>query len=149
MTDIRQGDYCYSSEPENVFYHDLSPYEQERWIAQLSHTATAVFSGKNTYEPWKDMPCSYIFCDQDRAIPLYVQEGIARGMGDGITTFHVDASHSPFLSVPEKLVEGIALVAMAGQEKIRAKDIDEGRYATELKAVHSYALIDDGLELLN
>lgn len=63
------------------------------------------------------MPCSYIFCDDDAAIPLFVQEGIAGSMGSDITTFHISSSHSPFLSQPEKLVEGIEFVTREGLAK--------------------------------
>jgi hypothetical protein len=30
---------------------------------------SAVFSGETTYEPWRDIPCSYIICEQDQALP--------------------------------------------------------------------------------
>lgn len=99
-----------------VFYHDLSPEDQKKWIAQLTHTSAAVFSGKSTYEPWHSIPCTFIFCEDDKAIPLGLQQGMATAMGD-ITTFSIAASHSPFLSAPEKVVEGIELAAKVGLEK--------------------------------
>jgi hypothetical protein len=114
---LLQGDYCYAADSANIFYHDLSPADQQNWIAQLSHTSSAVFSGKSTYEPWHHMPCMFIYCDEDKAIPLPVQQGIASSMGSGITTFSIAASHSPFLSTPEKLVEGIELASKVGLEK--------------------------------
>lgn len=63
------------------------------------------------------MPCTYIFCEDDKAIPLPVQQGIAASMGSNITTFSIAASHSPFLSTPDKVVEGIELAAKVGLEK--------------------------------
>ncbi|KAG4440609.1 hypothetical protein IFR05_003926 [Cadophora sp. M221] len=104
---------------EKVFYHDMSPSEQEKWITQLSHTSAAVFSGKSTNEPWHHMPCMYIYCGEDKAIPLIVQQGIAGSMGADISKFSIsiEASHSPFLSVPDKLVEGIELAAKVGLSK--------------------------------
>ncbi|RDW56690.1 hypothetical protein BP6252_14042 [Coleophoma cylindrospora] len=112
-----QGAYCHAENPAEIFYHDLTAADQQKWIAQLSHTASAVFSGKSTYEPWHYMPCMYIFCEEDKAIPLPVQQGIAGSMGSDITTFTIAASHSPFLSTPAKLVEGIELAAKVGLEK--------------------------------
>ncbi|TGO07296.1 hypothetical protein BTUL_0295g00060 [Botrytis tulipae] len=112
-----KGGYCYADTPGNIFYHDLSSEDQQKWIAQLSHISSAVFSGKSTHEPWNHMPCTYIFCEDDKAIPLSVQQGIAASMGSNITTFSIAASHSPFLSAPDKLVEGIELAAKLGLEK--------------------------------
>lgn len=112
-----KGDYCHAENPADIFYHDLSAADQQKWIAQLAHTSSAVFSGKSTYEPWHHMPCMYIYCEKDKAIPLPVQQGIARSMGSDITTFNIAASHSPFLSMPENLVEGIELAAKVGLEK--------------------------------
>ncbi|KAH7383492.1 Alpha/beta hydrolase fold-1 [Cadophora sp. MPI-SDFR-AT-0126] len=112
-----KGDYVTPNTPEEVFYHDMSPSEQQKWIAQLSHTSAAVFSGKTTHEPWHHIPCTYIYCEEDKAIPLIVQQGIAGSIGSSITTFSIKASHSPFLSVPDKLVEGIKLAAKVGLEK--------------------------------
>ncbi|KAH8589760.1 Alpha/beta hydrolase fold-1 [Bisporella sp. PMI_857] len=115
------GDYCRAAEDgADIFYHDLSTADQQKWIAQLKHTPTAVFSGKSTYEPWNYMPCMYIFCDNDRAIPPVVQEGMASLMGSDITTFRIASSHSPFLSMPHELVEGIELAVKVGQEKFQA-----------------------------
>ncbi|KAG4418124.1 hypothetical protein IFR04_008717 [Cadophora malorum] len=112
-----KGDYVTPDTPEDVFYHDMSASEQQKWIAQLKHTSAAVFSGKSTHEPWHHIPCTYIYCEEDKAIPLIVQQGIAGSMGAGITTFSIKASHSPFLSCPEKLVEGIEVAVEAGLEK--------------------------------
>ncbi|KAH9204328.1 Alpha/beta hydrolase fold-1 [Leptodontidium sp. 2 PMI_412] len=98
-----KGDYVTPNTPEE--------------IAQLSHTSATVFSGKSTHEPWHHMPCTYIYCEEDKAIPLIVQQGITGSIGSSITTFSIKASHSPFLSVPDKLVEGIKLAAKVGLEK--------------------------------
>ncbi|KAL2059928.1 hypothetical protein VTL71DRAFT_10083 [Oculimacula yallundae] len=112
-----KGDYVTPDTPEEKFYHDMSASEQQKWIAQLKHSSAAPFAGKSTYEPWKHMPCTYIFCEDDKALPLIVQQGIAGSMGADISTFSIKASHSPFLSTPDKLVEGIEVAVKAGLEK--------------------------------
>ncbi|KAH7374185.1 Alpha/beta hydrolase fold-1 [Cadophora sp. MPI-SDFR-AT-0126] len=112
-----KDNYVTINDPKELFYHDISPSEQEKWIAQLTHTSLAPFSGKSTYEPWHHIPCTYIYCEDDKSIPLSMQQEFAKSMGEGITTFGIKASHSPFLSVPEKLVEGIEVAVKAGLEK--------------------------------
>lgn len=48
----------------------------------------------------------YIFCDQDAAIPLPLQESFAATL-DNPVTYHVDTSHSAFLSMPDKVIDGL------------------------------------------
>ncbi|KAI9041120.1 alpha/beta hydrolase [Aspergillus affinis] len=92
------------SNPARVFYNDLPPETQSHWISQLRpHTATS-FEIPNSYEPWKDIPCTYVFTEQDNAIPLFAQKAMAGGMGD-ISTVSLDASHSPFLSMPKQVAK--------------------------------------------
>lgn len=76
-----------------------------------------MFSDPVTYEPWNEVPCLYLLCENDHAIPLPVQEMLAATLGDERTEFRCTASHSPFLSMPPKVVEAIELAAKVGQEK--------------------------------
>ncbi|KAI9831459.1 MAG: hypothetical protein M1819_005058 [Sarea resinae] len=110
------GDYCFAETPENIFYHDLAAPEQEKWISLLRHTCTQVYTAPVAYEPWHDIPCMFLFCENDQAIALPIQELMAAGMGD-ITTFRCAASHSPFLSMPHKVVEALEIAAKVGLEK--------------------------------
>ncbi|KAH9210140.1 hypothetical protein DL95DRAFT_393731 [Leptodontidium sp. 2 PMI_412] len=53
----------------------------------------------------------------DYVTPNTPEEGITGSIGSNITTFSIKASHSPFLSVLDKLVEGIKLAAKVRLEK--------------------------------
>ena len=99
-----------------VFYHDLPPEKQKACIAKLKHMPEKVFLETETYEPWSEMPCMYLFCDKDQAIPLAVQEQFAQTLKNP-TIFHTSGSHSPFLSVPHELLQGLQLAAKDGCEK--------------------------------
>ncbi|KFZ25201.1 hypothetical protein V502_00333 [Pseudogymnoascus sp. VKM F-4520 (FW-2644)] len=110
------GDYCRTTDEANVFYNDLSVAEQEKWIATMTHMPVAVFKSKSTYEPWHAMPCMYVFCTNDNAIPMALQTGMADQMGS-ITTYVIDSSHSPFLSSPDDVIKGVELAARIGEEK--------------------------------
>ena len=83
----------------------------------LTHKSSAVLSGKSTHEPWHYMACTYIFCEDDKAIPLAVQRDITEAMGSDITAIRIAASHSPFLSSPDALVKGDC-----ASSKFRAKE---------------------------
>jgi hypothetical protein len=90
--------------------------EQKRWIATMTHTPVPVFKSKSTYEPWHVIPCMYIFCTNDNAIPLALQASMADQMGS-ITKYEIHSSHSPFLSSPDEVVKGVELAARVGEER--------------------------------
>lgn len=99
-----------------MFYNDLFVAEQKKWIATMTHMPVAVFKSKSTYEPWHGMPCMYIFCTNDNAIPMALQQGMADQMGS-ITTYTIHSSHSPFLSSPDDVIKGVELAARIGEER--------------------------------
>ncbi|KAL5355627.1 Alpha/beta hydrolase fold-1 [Aspergillus floccosus] len=116
------NDYSYPSDERRVFYHDVAPDLQETALAQLRHSCRAPFYGAVAHEPWRAMPCAYIFCDEDQAIPLFVQEKLVELMTqaapENVLTAHLPASHSPFLSMPERTAEAIVRVVKEVQGRV-------------------------------
>ncbi|KAL4814655.1 Alpha/beta hydrolase fold-1 [Aspergillus spinulosporus] len=108
--------YIYTLNESTVFYSDLAREEQQKCIALLKPQPIVSFTEPALYEPWHEIPCMYIFCDKDLGIPLAAQEAFAKRLGTPVT-FHIDASHSPFLSQPGKVIEGIRLALKAGREQ--------------------------------
>jgi hypothetical protein len=94
----------------------MSPEEQEKAIANLKPQTQLSFREPALYEPWHEMPSMYLFCDQDAAIPLVAQESFAKVLGSPVT-YHVDASHSAFLSMPEKVIDGLEIALKEGQQQ--------------------------------
>lgn len=67
-----------------------------------------------THAAWKQVPTSYVVCEDDRACLTEWQMAMLANVekqGVHIDTHHLNTSHSPFLSQPEKLVEIIRRVA--------------------------------------
>lgn len=63
--------------------------------------------------PW-DMSVrkTYVFCTKDRAIPLYVQQGMFGEVKDGSwTAERIECGHSPFLSHVREVVRVLERVA--------------------------------------
>ncbi|KAJ5835760.1 hypothetical protein N7447_001786 [Penicillium robsamsonii] len=106
-----EGDYVLADGTGEVGWQDISVEEQEKWNALASHTSRAVFSGESTYEPWTDIACAYIVCEQDRALPPPFQELFASKMGGPENTYRLPSSHSPFLSMPDRLAEVLQQIA--------------------------------------
>lgn len=102
-----QGSFVHAVTPEDVFYHDVPPSMGKKFIRLLRPEPLKIFEDKITYEPWHDIKCAYICCDDDRAIPLLVQEEMAALLGPDSAVFHIKASHSPFLSNPHLVANHI------------------------------------------
>lgn len=85
----------------------MEPELQKSAISKLKHHPRQAYLDSTDYEPWKDIRCMYLFCDDDQALPLSIQEGMATALGPETIRFHCKTSHSPFLSQPDKVVEGL------------------------------------------
>lgn len=113
-----QGDYCHAQTPEQVFYHDVDSEGQKKAIAALKHNSARIFTDEVLYEPWHDISCFYLFCEADQALPLSIQQQMAQALGPNAASFTSVGSHSPFLSQPKEVVEGLEHAARVGQEKL-------------------------------
>lgn len=52
----------------------MSPEAQQEAIAKLRPQPQKSFNEPAVHEPWHEMPSMFLFCDQDQALPLVVQE---------------------------------------------------------------------------
>lgn len=95
-----------------VFYADLEPSQAEQVGASLRPMPYRTFWDKSSFEPWKHgFRMGYIFCEDDKAIPLSAQQGMAAQFPAGSFTASLAASHSPFLSMPSALGDAIEAAA--------------------------------------
>ncbi|KAL4860842.1 hypothetical protein BDV12DRAFT_208760 [Aspergillus spectabilis] len=97
-----EGDYVRCNADASAAFHDLSPEEQQKWSSSLLHTSRELFSGTATYEPWHQIPSAYIMTEEDQALPPPYQEAMAGKLGSELT-YRLKSSHSPFLSMPDRL----------------------------------------------
>ena len=88
------------------FYHDCDE-PTARWA--FDRLGPERF-GDTTVTPvsvptfWQaDLPRSFIVCEQDRSMPRWLADTVARRLGVG--QLSIDSSHSPFLSRPRELAE--------------------------------------------
>ncbi|KAL2832333.1 Alpha/beta hydrolase fold-1 [Aspergillus pseudoustus] len=100
------GGFASVENPEECFYHDVPP-EIAKYHASLLQPHFQPTGGVPlTYEAYRDIPAAYIFCTEDRAFPIAGQREIVRLAGIQRTT-SLNASHSPFISDPEGVVDFI------------------------------------------
>ncbi|KAJ5769124.1 hypothetical protein N7520_003683 [Penicillium odoratum] len=108
-----EDDYVLADGAGEIGWQDISLEKQEKWNSLALHTSRPVFSGESTYEPWRDIPCAYIVCEQDHALPPPLQELFASKMGGPENTYRLPSSHSPFLSMPERLAQLLQQIVKA------------------------------------
>ncbi|AFM18347.1 putative hydrolase or acyltransferase of alpha/beta superfamily [Mycolicibacterium chubuense NBB4] len=88
------------------FYHDCDE-ATARWAFErlgperFGDTTVTPVSVPRFWEA--DLPRSFIVCEQDRSMPRWLADTVARRLG--VTQLSIDASHSPFLSRPRELAE--------------------------------------------
>lgn len=86
---------CHDVDPDR-FVTDVFPRYVLTSISSLSTPSTA---------PRPMHPASYIICEQDRAVPPEAQEAMA---GAAEHAYRLPSSHSPLLSMPQRLAEAIS-----------------------------------------
>ncbi|KAI8717741.1 AB hydrolase-1 domain-containing protein [Fusarium sp. LHS14.1] len=98
------------SDPEESLYHDLSPEALKAAIAELTGFSVHPTTVTVENEAWRHAKVAYLRCDQDRAIHWKTQQAlIDRLVNEGVEVevTRCNASHSPFLSQPQTVVDWI------------------------------------------
>lgn len=85
-----------------IFYNDLPEAAVAAASARLQPQSMASFKSPVRAAAWRAIPSTYVICERDNAIPVPAQEMLAQRAG---SVRRLDASHSPFLSRPEAVVE--------------------------------------------
>ena len=83
--------------PEQMFYHGLSAEQAAYWSSKLApHSYATVFVGVPS-AAWRTIPSSYLICEDDRAIPVFVQEAMVehRWKSRGYSALTAHSCHSP------------------------------------------------------
>lgn len=117
-TQLEQGERVIAETPEDIFYHDVPADLTKNAISKLQHQSAAVFRDEVTYQPWEDMECMYFYCDDDRALLPVIQKQLAPMLGENAISYTCKGSHSPFLSEPDSVVEGLLHGAKEVQKRI-------------------------------
>jgi pimeloyl-ACP methyl ester carboxylesterase len=88
--------------PENIFYNKCTPEISQRAVTELRSQSLLAFNQPITKVSWKEIPSTYIICEQDNAIPLFAQEAMSQRATESL---RMDSDHSPFLSAPQELAK--------------------------------------------
>ncbi|KAF9878659.1 hypothetical protein CkaCkLH20_03559 [Colletotrichum karsti] len=68
--------------PREIFYNDFDEDAAREAILQLKSHSYRTFYSKLTYAAWRDIPVTYILCEQDNAIHSAAQQALRRSVGE-------------------------------------------------------------------
>lgn len=83
--------------PESVFYADVPAEQQQAMVARIGPQSLRSFGDAQTAAAWREVPSSYLVCQDDQAIPVAAQEAMSARAG---FVERLAVSHSPFASQP-------------------------------------------------
>lgn len=89
----------------DVLYQDVPRELAEKAVDQLGFQAGVTLATPLEKCAWKDIPSTYILCEEDKAVFPIFQERMARNAGIRDIVRLSACSHSPFLSRPGELVQ--------------------------------------------
>ncbi|KAF2734592.1 alpha/beta-hydrolase [Polyplosphaeria fusca] len=101
-------------------FNDLSPEEGLKQAAKFTSHSSASFAGELTYAGYKDVPVSYLFCENDTCVPPKGQQnGLdsieATGRKPDVT--RINSDHVPFVSHPDEVLNWfVKLAELGGKE---------------------------------
>ena len=113
---IAQGDLSFIGDAESWFYNECSSTQQVDLSKQLQSHAWKSFLSPVTYTAWRYIPCTFLLCEKDQALPLVVQNAMVEVEGNLFEVERCDADHSPFVSRPERTAE---VIRKAAQERMK------------------------------
>lgn len=92
-------------------FSDLPPEEGEAWIKKFVCQSGVCFTDELTHAGYKDIPVSYLVCEDDLVIPLRNQkigiEKIEKASGRKVDVTSIKSGHVPPASQPQKVVDWI------------------------------------------
>lgn len=112
--------------PPNVFYNDLPEAEQQELHTHLLPHSAYIGTTAGVGEPWNTpLPAVYIQCEKDIILSQDYQKTMLEATGNKHHVVTLDSSHSPMLSLPEKVADVVELAEGLGRKAVGAWD--EGR----------------------
>jgi pimeloyl-ACP methyl ester carboxylesterase len=108
--DTTSPDPAYHEQLREAFFGDVPADVADAAIALLTPDAPAgIATGSTTLtaDGWGSVPRTYVVCAKDRAIQQrkFIELADAAFPGNPTTVYTLDSSHSPFLSMPDKLAD--------------------------------------------
>ena len=98
--------------PENAisyFYNECSTAVAIEAARRLRPTAIGCVAEPGNGEPWRQVPTTYVVCENDRVMVPEFQRQMARNATEVVS---LPTDHSPFLSAPQELARLLTAAAL-------------------------------------
>ncbi|EPE30397.1 alpha/beta-Hydrolase [Glarea lozoyensis ATCC 20868] len=107
LLDQPEPGFCETSNPADIFYHDLDEQSAASMVRSLQPQAMGPFASDSPPTAWEEPEfegkLAYVRATQDRAVPLFVQDMMMEKSQVKWLVKDIETSHSPFLSRPKEL----------------------------------------------
>jgi pimeloyl-ACP methyl ester carboxylesterase len=94
-----------------ICFSDLPKEEGEAWMKKFPRHSAVSFGSELTYAGYKDIPASWLLCEEDLCIPAENQreaiELIEKVSGRKVDVTSIKTGHVPPASAPEKVIDWI------------------------------------------
>lgn len=94
-----------------VVYHGCDPNDVEEALDLLGAQPIAPMAAPVTYTAYREIPSTFILCENDRAVPPYIQEKMVAQAGNAMEIVRCQEGHVPYLSNPGLVVDCIRRAA--------------------------------------
>lgn len=111
-------------DPISQFYADVPRSEAENAVERLLPQSTKSFVDAVERAGWRDVPSTYIVCENDQAFPAERQETLAVR---SVEVHRLASSHSPFLSMPGELASLLSKITITAPCLGMPKRSEQGR----------------------
>jgi pimeloyl-ACP methyl ester carboxylesterase len=96
------ADAVTANRPLDTFYADVPPDDATRAIHRLQPSSYSTVTERLSAAAWREIPSTYVICDEDQAIAPAAQEQLARRASN---IRRLPSSHSPMLSRPAEVTQ--------------------------------------------
>ncbi|MEV6608707.1 alpha/beta hydrolase [Kutzneria sp. NPDC051319] len=98
------------ADPIDMSYADVPADLARDAVSRLRSQSAQAARDRQIGAGWRDIPSTYVLCEQDRAVPPALQEQMSQRANE---IWRLDAGHSPFLSMPRELAVLLDEIASA------------------------------------
>lgn len=107
-----QGRTSFPADPVHHFYNDIPPSDADFYASKLVTHCSVAITQPGTADCLNGVvPCTCLICENDNAVPVFVQEKMAKNLGEGAKVERCSAGHSPFISQPDVVAKIIRRMA--------------------------------------
>lgn len=90
-------------------FNNLSPTEGIEWASKFSQHSAVSFTNKLNHAGYKDVPASYLFCEEDLCVPPATQQkgidAIEKASGQKVDVTRIKSDHCPSVSHLQEVID--------------------------------------------